>query len=200
VRAAYKEALAYCQHFPHSGSDTGLGLLFWGSNGLGKTALAAAVLVELVVNKGLFGRFWDFRSLVKEIGRSYDKSSLTTDMTTLQSAVAVDVLLLDDLASERLPDWAYDTLFEIVDARYRARKATLVTTAYEDVDSEAALKADALRRQEFLIERIGRGVRSRLLEMCVFVPMEGAAERSPRSRNARPSTLAGLRRREKDRP
>jgi hypothetical protein len=73
----------------------------------------------------------------------------------------------------------------------------VITTPFEDVDREVALEADSRRREEFLIERIGQRLRSRLLEMCVFVPMQGAPERSgPRPRPG-PSTLGAMRRLER---
>lgn len=191
---AYAKALAYCQQFLHSGMDDGLGLLFWGASGTGKTHLAVGILKELVANKGVRGRFWDFVGLYREIRRCYDKSTLTTESTTLQQAMEIELLVLDDLGSQRIPDWAHNTLFEIVNARYMARRATLVTTRFEDVDRDRAVHADPMRREEYLIERIGQRVRSRLLEMCTFVPMHGGKEPEAPRRPQRPSTLRGLRR------
>lgn len=195
-RDAYERALAYCNQFPAEGSAKGLGLVFWGANGTGKTHLAVGVLQELVANRGISGRFWDFGALVKEIGRCYDKNTLTTVMDTLRSTIDVELLLLDDLASRRMADWAHNTLFEIVNARYLSRRPTLVTTAFEDADREQVLGADPRRRDEFLIERIGQPVRSRLLEMCAFVPMQSQDAREAQREPQRPSTLAGMRRRE----
>ena len=145
-------------------------------------------------NKGVRGRFWDYASLFREVRRFYDKRTLTTELTTLREAMEIDVLVLDDLGSQRIPDWAHNTLFEIVNARYMARRVTLVTTRYEDADRDAALHAHPMRREEYLIERIGQGLRSRLLEMCGFVPMASDKEAEPARRPYRPSTLRGLRR------
>lgn len=193
LQNAYRQALAYCDRYPHP-ANAGLGLLFWGAKGIGKTHLAVGVLRELVANKGAGGRFWDFGALVKEIGRCYEKSSFTTVMDTLRSTIEVDLLLLDDLASRRMPDWVLNTLFEIVNARYMARRPTLITTAFEDVDRDEAVGADHFRREEFLIDRIGQRVRSRLLEMCVFVPMQSPEERKAQREPPHPRTLAGMRR------
>jgi DNA replication protein DnaC len=188
-------ALAYCNRFPHAGAAQGIGLLFWGPRGTGKTHLGVGLLQELVSSKKISGRFWDFGVLLKEISRSYDKNSLTTVMDPLQAALDVDLLLLDDLASRRMPDWAHNTLFDIVNARYMARRATLVTTAWDDADRDVAMDAHPMRRREFLIDRIGQRVRSRLLEMCVFVPMQEPEHPEAPRRSFPPSTLAGMRRR-----
>ena len=39
------------------------------------------------------------------------------------------------------------------------------------------LAADPLRRKEFLVERIGQRLRSRLMEMCLVVRMQGSDHR-----------------------
>jgi len=193
---AYRRSLAYCEGFPHRPASEGLGLLFWGPAGSGKTHLATGILSELVANKNVSGLFWEFAALVNEISRAYDKSSATTVFGALQATLDVDLLLLDDLGSKRIPDWAHNTLFEIVDARYRARRPTLITTAFEDADRDAASSAELMRREEYLIDRIGARVRSRLLEMCLFVPMQERRRADPqRQWGVRPSTLAGMRRR-----
>ena len=60
------------------------------------------------------------------------------------------------------------------------KRATLITTNYQDVDREAALLADPLRRREFLVERIGQRLRSRLMEMCLIVKVTGSDHRQAR--------------------
>jgi DNA replication protein DnaC len=196
LSAAYGRALAYSTRFAEARAE-GLGLLFWGPSGTGKTHLAAAVLAELAANQGVRGRFWSFGALLEEIARSYDKASLASESDRLRAVLEVDLLVLDDLGSRRMTDWAADTLFTIVNGRYMARRPTLVTTSYEDVDRETAMEADARRRQEFLVERLGTRLRSRLLEMCALVPMQAAPEREGQRRKTPPSTLGGLRRAQK---
>jgi DNA replication protein DnaC len=90
------------------------------------------------------------------------------------------VLLLDDLGAWKMTDWMNDTLFYILNVRYLAKRATLITTNYQDVDREAVLSADPMRRKEFLVERIGQRLRSRLMEMCLVVPMHGPDWRQSR--------------------
>ena len=193
AQTAYSTALRYCERFGSTGRGQGLGLVLWGPAGTGKTHLAVAVLTELIANHGISGRFWDFAGLLTEITRSYGGSS-TVDTAPLQSAIDVDVLVLDDLGSRKMTDWADDTLFNILNVRYMMRRPTLITTPYDDVDREVARDAHAMRRREFLIERIGERLRSRLLEMCVFVPTQTPEEGEANRPRRAPSTLAGLRR------
>ena len=172
LSAALEKALSFCNGYPYLGDDEGLGLLFCGDNGVGKTHLAVAVLRELVEKKGARGQFWDFHELIREIKNSYDPETKTTELQVLAPVVETDVLLLDDLGAWKMTDWMNDTLFYILNSRYMAKRATLITTNYQDVTREAALAADPLRRREFLVERIGQRLRSRLMEMCLVVRVE----------------------------
>jgi DNA replication protein DnaC len=179
--AAHEKAVSYCSGYPYLGAvNEGLGLLFTGDNGVGKTHLAVAVLRELCEKKGARGQFWDFHELIREIKNSYNEETRTTELQVLEPVVEADVLLLDDLGAWKMTDWMNDTLFYILNSRYLAKRATLITTNYQDADREAVLSADPLRRREFLVERIGQRLRSRLMEMCVVIPMRGLDHRRVR--------------------
>jgi DNA replication protein DnaC len=180
VAAAMESALAFCSGYPHLGDDEGLGLLLCGDNGVGKTHLAVAVLQELVVNRGARGQFWDFHELIREIKSSYDPETKTTELQVLEPVVEADLLVLDDLGAWKMTDWMNDTLFYILNSRYMAKRPTIITTNYQDVTREAALSADPLRRREFLVERIGHRLRSRLMEMCLVVRVVGSDRRQAR--------------------
>ncbi len=180
LSAALEKAMAFCAGYPHLGDDEGLGLLFSGDNGVGKTHLAVAVLRELVSTKGARGQFWDFHELIREIKSSYDPETKTTELQVLEPVVDTDVLLLDDLGAWKMTDWMNDTLFYILNSRYMAKRPTIITTNYQDVTREEALAADPLRRREFLVERIGQRLRSRLMEMCLVVRLQGSDHRQAR--------------------
>ncbi len=191
LSAALEKAMAYCTGFPHLGDDEGLGLLFCGDNGVGKTHLAVGVLRELVGSRGVRGQFWDFHELIREIKSSYDPETKTTELQVLEPVVAMDVLLLDDLGAWKMTDWMNDTLFYILNSRYMAKRATLITTNYQDVTREQLLAADPLRRREFLVERIGQRLRSRLMEMCAVVTMNGPDRRQIASQPANQMVVGG---------
>lgn len=181
LRGVLEQCLLYCNGYPYLGStDEGLGLLFCGDNGVGKTHLAVAVLRELVSRKGVKGQFWDFHELMREIRNSYDPETKTTELSVLQPVIEADLLLLDDLGAWKMTDWMNDTLFYILNSRYLAKRATLITTNYQDADREEVLQADALRRKEFLVERIGQRLRSRLMEMCLVIRIEAPDHRQAR--------------------
>ena len=177
LTTALNKAMTFCDGYPHLGDDEGLGLLFTGDNGVGKTHLAVAVLRELITAKGVRGQFWDFHELIREIKSSYDPETKTTELQVLEPVVEMDVLLLDDLGAWKMTDWMQDTLFYILNSRYMAKRPTIITTNYQDVTREEAVAADALRRREFLVERISQRLRSRLMEMCAVVRMNGQDRR-----------------------
>jgi DNA replication protein DnaC len=194
---AYRDVIGYYELFPYKGKKAGHGMVFWGASGTGKTHLAVGLLKELIANKGITGCFWNFAQLLLAMTRSYDASTGYAELTPLESAMQADVLVLDDLASRRMPDWAMNTLFEIINTRYKEQRSTIVTTLYEDVDRDTARNAHGLTRNEYLIERIGQPSRSRLVEMCTFVPMQSEDERRAQRKPRSPSTLRGMRRERK---
>jgi DNA replication protein DnaC len=172
--AALEKAMLYCNGYPYLGpADEGLGLLFTGNNGIGKTHLAVAVLRELHTAKGARGEFWDFHELIREIKNSYNPETRTTELQVLAPVVETDILLLDDLGAWKMTDWMNDTLFYILNTRYMAKRATLITTNFQDVDPKTLRKMDPNTPKEFLLDRIGARLRSRLMEMCLVVNMQG---------------------------
>ena len=181
LRSALERCLRFCAGYPYLGTtDEGLGLLFTGDNGVGKTHLAVAVLHELSREKGVRGQFWDFQELLREIRNSYNPETKATELEVLAPVVDTDLLVLDDLGAWKMTDWMNDTLFYILNSRYLAKRSTIITTNYQDVDREAALAADHMRRKEFLVERIGQRLRSRLMEMCLVIKVEGTDYRQAR--------------------
>jgi len=194
LRNALERCMLYCNDYPHLGSTyEGLGLLFTGTNGIGKTHLAVAVLRELWTRKGVRGQFWDFHELTREIRDSYNPETRTTELQVLEPVIRADVLLLDDLGAWKMTDWINDTLFHVMNSRYMAKRATLITTNFEDADRATAVKAEsdyferkrkgevaAPPQREFLLERTGVAVRSRLMEMCVVIKVSGTDYREAR--------------------
>lgn len=182
LAAALEKCLLFCKGYPYLGStDEGLGLLFIGDTGVGKTHLAVGVLRELVAQKGARGQFWDFHELMREIRRSYDPETKTSELAVLQPVIEADVLLLDDLGAWKMTDWMNDTLFYILNQRYVHQRPSIITTNFEDKEASEIRRLDQVNGdasdREYLVERIGNRLRSRLMEMCVVVRMKGTDHR-----------------------
>lgn len=181
LRAAWGKAAAFAAGYPHKGESAGLGLLFTGLNGIGKTHLAVAVLRELAEVKKVRGQFWDFHELMREIRASYNPDVRMTETEVLDPIINTDVLVLDDLGAWKMTDWMNDTLFYILNQRYVHQRPSIITTNFEDKDGAEIRRLDReggdATDREFLVERIGNRLRSRLMEMCVVIKMKGADHR-----------------------
>jgi DNA replication protein DnaC len=179
--AILKKCMDYCSGYPYLGATTeGLGLLFTGGTGVGKTHLAVAILKELVLGKGARGQFWDFHSLIREIRNCYNPDTRVTEVQFLQPIVDIDVLVLDDLGAWKMTDWMVDTLFYIINSRYIGKRSTIITTNLHDEPARVARDDDSNRRTEYLVERVGQPLRSRLTEMCLHIRVGGEDYRQVR--------------------
>lgn len=178
-RDALARVMKYCNTYLERGSvqanDTGVGLLFTGGNGTGKTHLAVAVLRELAERYGTRGQFWDYHELMREIRNSYNPATAITEYELLEPIIDLEVLLLDDLGAWKMTDWMNDTLFFILNRRYLARRPSIITTNYPDreVSARDLQAANPTVRAEYLVDRIGQRLRSRLLECCAVIRVEG---------------------------
>ncbi len=151
------DAKVYAEQYPFTEK---MGLLFVGPPGAGKTHLAVAVMKRLL-ERGFECVFLDYQALLERIRRGYDPSCGASAREAYQTALDTEVVLLDDLGAHRVTDWVSDTVFSIINHRYNAKKATLVTTNLPDRD---AAPSPNLTR-DTLADRIGASARSRLFEM-----------------------------------
>jgi DNA replication protein DnaC len=150
----------YAREFPIASST---GILVMGSCGVGKTHLAVAALREAAL-RGHAALFYDYRELLKEIQDSYNKEVQATEMSVLEPVLRADLLLLDDLGASKPSPWALETVGHILNSRYNANLATLITTNFSDGDATAAERSPAA--EDTLSDRVGARIRSRLYEMC----------------------------------
>ncbi len=164
---AHRIAQGFADNYPHM-ITPGRGLMFSGSSGLGKTHLAVSILKVLVLEKGCIGRFCYYQQLLKDIQNSWNAQTSTTELQVLEPVFNAEVLVLDDLGSVKPTDWVWDTVSMVLNTRYNQKRMTIVTTNFEN------LPAGALAGGQTLGDRIGDRMRSRLLEMCREVKMQGA--------------------------
>ncbi len=159
------------------------GLLLIGPIGTGKTHLAVGIIQELIRSKGVPCLFCDYRELLKEIQNSYNPSVQTTELEILRPVFEAEVLVLDELGAVKPSEWVWDTVSHILNSRYNEKKTTIITTNYPNLPpgelqaGRGGSQAEAARnavRGETLGDRITERMRSRLLEMCRVVQLDGA--------------------------
>ena len=150
------------------------GLLLMGGCGAGKTHLAVSILQELIAtNKPGKVLFSNFQDLIQEIQGSFSSDTAPSKSEILAPLLQTDLLVLDELGSQKPTPFVQDILYYIINTRYNDEKVTIFTTNYVD---EPRMKGE-----ERLEDRIGERLRSRLYEMTERVIIEAEDyRRSPR--------------------
>lgn len=160
-------------------ANDGTGLLLTGSIGVGKTHLAVGILQGLVEQRGATGLFYDYRELLKQVQNSYNPRVASTELEVLSPVFDAEVLVLDEIGASKPTDWVWDTVAHILNTRYNDKRTTIITTNYPNLPprgvpgDDAAPTARYATREETLGDRIGERMRSRLMEMCTTVEMQG---------------------------
>lgn len=101
--------------------ENGMGLLLYGGVGGGKTFLAGCVCNALL-KKQVSVCATSFPRVLNVIQNSMDRQKALDRLGRYQC------VLLDDFGVERGTEYAQEQLFAVVDARYRAKRPTIITT------------------------------------------------------------------------
>ncbi|MGH9456254.1 MAG: ATP-binding protein [Thermoanaerobaculia bacterium] len=145
------------------------GLLIMGGCGTGKTHLAVAALQEIIAqDKPGKLLFRNFQELVQDLQASFESGDAPKKSEILHPLLEADLLVLDELGSQKPTAFVQDILYYIINSRYNDVKATIFTSNYLD---EGRRDAD-----ERLEDRIGARLRSRLYEMTVPVVISAQSD------------------------
>lgn len=137
-----------------------IGLLLWGAPGTGKTFAASCIANSLI------------DSLIPVMQTSFSKiiADLQADSKNMRQILdglgQYDVLILDDLGTERQSAYALQLMYDVVDARYNDRKPLIVTTNLS--------LSDLKNPSDMAHQRIF----GRIQEMCTPIRFDGENRRA----------------------
>ena len=133
------------------------GLIMTGESGLGKTHLAASIANKLIENDKivLMGRLTTLLDMIKETFRDNTKSE--NELIELYSNV--DMIIIDDLGTEKISQWALEKLYTIIENRNENRLPIIITTRF---DKQGLIERFSQSQDEQLVDAII----SKLYQMC----------------------------------
>lgn len=143
----------------------GKGLLLFGGVGTGKT-YAAACIANALIDEGRPCLMTNFARLANTLSGTFDGKQEYID-----SLNKYDLIVIDDLATERNTEYMQEIVFNVIDSRYRANKPLIVTTNL--TSDEISKAADTSRQRIF----------SRLYDMCIPFEVSGTDRRRANLRN-----------------
>ena len=131
------------------------GLLITSAPGTGKTHLMVA-LANKLIKDGKSVVFVVVPDLLQQIRDTFN--GIGSENQIMYGLSECDLLILDDIGSEKKSDWATERLYTIINQRYNDNKSICFTTNCDSVE---------------LRERLGDRTISRILEMCNILKVEG---------------------------
>lgn len=161
---AMNRARNYVRHWEEFYKE-GIGLLFWGSVGTGKSFLAGCI-ANALLDKGVRVRMTNCSRILNELSglRSGENNRF------IDRLCAFDLLIIDDLGMERSSEYAREQIFSVIDSRYRSGRPTIYTT---NIHLEQMKNTTDLNDQRIF---------DRVLERCIPVVVSDQHVRKLRSR------------------
>ena len=102
-------------------------LVFMGVNGCGKTHLAAAIANHLR-REGKSALFIVVADLLDYLRSTFNPESRVSYDELFERIKKAPVLILDDFGEQAATPWAQEKLYQLINYRYNARLATVITT------------------------------------------------------------------------
>ena len=126
------------------------GLIIMGESGVGKTHLAASIANKLIENDKIVLMVKDNTKSENELIEIYSN---------------VDMIIIDDLGTERISNWALEKLYTIIENRKENRLPIIITTRF---DKQGLIERFSQSQDEQLVDAII----SKLYQMCYGVTLK----------------------------
>lgn len=148
------------------------GLIIMGESGVGKTHLAASIANKLIENDKivLMGRLTTLLDMIKETFKVNTKSE--NELIELYSNV--DMIIIDDLGTEKISIWALEKLYTIIENRNENGLPIIITTRF---DKQGLIERFSKCQDEQLVDSII----SKLYQMCYGVTLKNIKEKASTS-------------------
>lgn len=109
------------------------GLYLYGDTGVGKTVLAAQILLQKIkevylTNGKVSSKFVTTGEILTKIKSTYDIGIDKTETEIIEYYSFIDLLVIDDIGTEKATDWQLGVLFTIINNRYEYLKYTIFTS------------------------------------------------------------------------
>ncbi len=156
-------------------------LVFTGDNGVGKTHLAAAIANHCRA-KGIETLFVVVPDLLDHLRYTFGPQSDVSYDELFEGVRTVPLLVLDDLGAHATTSWAQEKLYQIINYRYNAQLATVVTMniSLDELAQDEPRVASRLADPRFSIA-FNIDVPNYLLRRNVTQPMSESRSRRGRS-------------------
>lgn len=111
----------YCRRWKEEYLPKGMGLYIFGDIGVGKTFYASCIANEIARVYGDTVKAMSVTRALNDMFSTEDKSGFINELA------AVDLLILDDFGVQRSTEYSSETVFSIIDERYKSQKPLILT-------------------------------------------------------------------------
>lgn len=144
------------------------GLIITGKSGHGKTHLASAIANKLIEQDKivLMGRLTTLLDMIKETYRDNTKSE--NELIELYSNV--DLIIIDDLGTEKISNWALEKLYTIIQNRCEKELPIIITTRF---NKEGLIE----RFEKSQDKELADATIEKLYQMCYGITLKNIKEK-----------------------
>ena len=125
--------------------ERGTSMIMTGGVGTGKTHLASAI-ANFFINRGKSVAFMTIATMFRKIRETYRSNSKNTEQKIINDIGKVDLLVLDEIGSQKGSDSEKYLLFEVLNKRYGYFKPTIIISNLDINDIRKYIGARVMDR------------------------------------------------------